>query len=141
MAPASMVSTEGCGRPSTNVTSRSPFTVTALRLNHHGLRGLLRSFDSGEISMSQVHFTSALVKGLPSCHFTPSRSLKVSSVPSAFHAHSVASSGTMWSGAFCFDVGSKTTRLLYTDMNGMTVEIVASSWIEALGGLSRCVTL
>jgi hypothetical protein len=28
---------------------------------------------------------------------------------------------------------------LNTDMNGMTVEIVASSWIEALGGLSICV--
>jgi len=25
-------------------------------------------------------------------------------------------------------------------MKGITVEIVASSWIEALGGLSRCVT-
>ncbi len=95
MAPASMVSTEGCGRPRTNVTSRSPFTVTSLRLNHHDLRGFLRSFDSGEISMSQVHFTSALVKGLPSCHFTPSRSLKVSLVPSSLHAHSVARSGTM----------------------------------------------
>ena len=45
--------------------------------------------------MSQVHFTSALVKGLPSCHFTPSRSLKVSLVPSSLHAHSVARSGTM----------------------------------------------
>ena len=62
--------------------------------------------------MSQVHFTSALVKGLPSCHFTPSRSLKVSLVPSSLHAHSVASSGTIWSGAFCLDFGSKTTRLL-----------------------------
>src|SRR5260370_18916185 len=128
MAPASMVSTEGCGRPRWKVTSRSPFTVTSLRLNHHDFRGFLRSLDSGLIRMFQVHFTSALVKGLPSCHLTPSRSLKVSSVLSAFHAHSVASSGTMWSGAFCFDVGSKTTRLLYTAMNGMTVEIVASSW-------------
>jgi len=95
MAPASMVSTEGCGRPRTNVTSRSPFTATSLRLNHHDLRGFLRNFDSGEISMSQVHFTSALVKGLPSCHVTPSRSLKVSLVPSSLHAHSVARSGTM----------------------------------------------
>src|SRR6267143_6403298 len=112
MAPASMVSTDGCGRPRTNVTSRSPFTVTSLRLNHHDLRGCLRSLGSGEISMSQVHFTSALVNGLPSCHFTPSRSLKVRAVPSAFHAHSVASSGMIWSGAFCRDLGSKITRLL-----------------------------
>src|SRR5512139_1238179 len=107
-----MVRTAGCGRPRWKVTSRSPFTVTSLRLVHHDLRGCLRSLDSGEISMSQVHFTSALVNGLPSCHFTPSRSLKVSFVPSALHAHSVASSGTIWSGAFCLDLGSKTTRLL-----------------------------
>src|SRR5262245_61745729 len=107
-----MVSTEGCGRPSTKVTSRSPFTVTSLRLNHHGLRGFLRSLLSGDTSMSQVHFTSALVNGLPSCHFTSSRSLKVSLVPSSLHFHSVASSGTMASGAFCLDLGSNTTRLL-----------------------------
>ena len=32
---------------------------------------------------------------------------------------------------------AKSTRLLNSDMNGSTVELVASSWIEALGGLSR----
>src|SRR4051812_40439424 len=132
-----MVSTEGCGRPRWKVTSRSPLVVTCLRLNHHDLRGFLRSFDSSPSSMSQVHLTSDEVNGLPSCHFTPSRSLKVRSLPSLLHAHSVARSGTILSGRFCFSAGSNTTRLLYTDMNGMTVEIVASSWIEALGGLSR----
>ncbi len=34
-------------------------------------------------------------------------------------------------------VWSNTTRLLNTGMNGNTVEIVASSWIDALGGLSQ----
>ena len=34
-------------------------------------------------SMSQVHLTSAEVKGLPSCHMTPWRSLKVSWLPSS----------------------------------------------------------
>jgi hypothetical protein len=34
-------------------------------------------------------------------------------------------------------VWSNSTRLLNTGMNGNTVEIVASSWIEALGGLSQ----
>src|SRR5712671_2964627 len=110
MAPASMVNTEGCGRPRTNVTSRSPLTVTSLRLNHQGLRGCLRNFDSGEISMSQVHFTSALVNGLPSCHFTPSRSLKVSLVPSALHDQLVASSGWIVSTLFCALCWSKITR-------------------------------
>src|SRR5688572_32416043 len=107
-----MVSTEGCGRLRRKVTSRSPLVVTSLRLNHHDLRGFLRSFDSLAISMSQVHFTSALVKGLPSCHFTPSRSLKVRSLPSLLHAHSVARSSTIRSGRFCFSWGSNTTRLL-----------------------------
>ncbi len=62
--------------------------------------------------MSQVHFTSALVKGLPSCHFTPSRSLKVSCLPSSLHFHSVARSGMMLSGLFCLVLGSNITRLL-----------------------------
>ena len=35
---------------------------------------------------------------------------------------------------FCW---SNTTRLLNTPMNGCTVEMVASSWMEALGRLSR----
>src|SRR6478752_5175023 len=96
-----MVSTEGCGRLRWKVTSLSPLTVTSLRLTHHDLRGFLRSFDSLLASMSQVHFTSALVNGLPSCHFTPSRSLKVSAVPSAFQVQLVARSGTIDASLFC----------------------------------------
>src|SRR6185503_20951342 len=107
-----MVSTDGCGRPRCKVTSRSPLVVTSLRLTHHDLRGFLRSFDSPPISMSKVHLTSAEVNGLPSCHFTPSRSLKVRSLPSLPHVHEVARSGTMRSGRFCLLSGSNTTRLL-----------------------------
>src|SRR5436190_929386 len=44
----------------------------------------------------------------------------------------------MWSGLFTFSLGSNRTRLLNTAMKGWFTEIVDSSWIEALGGLSRC---
>ena len=40
-----------------------------------------------------VHLTSAAVNGLPSCHLTPRRSGKVSSVPSSFHAQPVVEIG------------------------------------------------
>src|SRR5215813_4436998 len=104
-------------------------------------RGLLRMMSSFSsplpITASKVHFTSALVKGLPSCHFTPWRSFKVSLVLSSFHAQLSASSGTILSGLLRFSLGSKNTRLLNTAMNGWLTEIVDSSWIEALGGLSR----
>src|SRR5215510_3252853 len=42
-----------------------------------------------------VHCTSLAVNGLPSCHFTPWRSLKVSLVRLASHAQLSARSGTM----------------------------------------------
>src|SRR6185437_11602274 len=118
-----------------------PFVTTSLRLAYQILRGFLRmiSFFSSPrpASASQVHFTSAEVKGLPSCHLTPWRSLKVSFVLSAFQAQLSARSGTIWSGLLTFSWGSKTTRLLNTAMKGWFTEIVVSSWIEALGGLSR----
>src|SRR6516162_9923652 len=41
------------------------------------------------IRRSQVHLTSAAVNGLPSCHLTPWRSGKVSSLPSSLHSHLV----------------------------------------------------
>src|SRR3954464_6356635 len=107
-----MVSTEGCGRPRWKVTSRSPLVVTCLRLNHHDFRGFLRSFDSSPSRLSPCHLPSAEVNCLPSCHFTPSRSLKVRSLPSLLHAHSVARSGTILSGRSCLPSGSNTTRLL-----------------------------
>ena len=40
-------------------------------------------------------------------------------------------------GLFCGLPWSNITRLLNSDMNGTTVELVASSCGEALGGLSR----
>ena len=42
---------------------------------------------------SMVATTSADVKSLPSCHFTPLRSLKVHSLPSALGSHDSASIG------------------------------------------------
>src|ERR1700761_6218870 len=102
------------------------------------MRGFLRSLLSPLfISMSKVQTTSLAVKGLPSCHVTPSCSLNVRSRPSALQLHDLARSGTMSSGLFCGLLWSKITRLFMTAMNGTTVELVASSWIEALGGLSR----
>src|SRR6185437_928993 len=104
------------------------------------LRGLLRTssdLSSAPSTASNVHFTSLAVNGLPSCHFTPGCSLKVSLVLVASHAQLSARSGTIWSALLTFSFGSNTTRLLNTPMNVLTTEIVASSWIEALGGFSR----
>src|ERR1700741_4813504 len=111
----------------------------SLSFVYQTLRGLrLKSCVSAlPISIRQVHFTSFDVNGWPSCHFTPWRSLKVSLVLSAFHVQLSARSGTILSGLLTFSLGSKTTRLLNTAMNGWFTEIVDSSWIEALGGLSR----
>src|SRR4029077_3991011 len=90
------------GRRRSKAASVSPMTAISLTLAYQSLRGFLRNFCSETPrSMSQVHFTSLAVNGLPSCHLTPSRSLKVSWVLSAFHAQLVASSGTMVSGLFC----------------------------------------
>src|SRR5690242_21582517 len=47
-------------------------------------RALTRSFSLDlPCTRSKVHVTSAAVNGLPSCHLTPSRNLKVSSVLSS----------------------------------------------------------
>src|SRR5882762_8960431 len=92
----------GCGRERLNVTSKSPLGVTSVTLANQSLRGFLRNlFCDLPDSISNVHFTSALVNGLPSCHFTPSRSLKVSALPSPLHDQLVASSGTIVSIEFC----------------------------------------
>src|SRR6478736_7933909 len=132
---------DGCGRPRVKVTSVSLPTVTSFRLSYQTLRGFLRMMSAFSsplpISASQVHFTSLAENGFPSCHFTPWRSLKVSLVSSGFHDQLSARSGTIVSGLFTFSLGSKKTRLLNTAMNGWLTEIVDSSWIEALGGLSR----
>src|SRR5438045_741163 len=102
----------GCGRLRWNVACKSPSVVTFSRLKYQSLRGFLRNlFCDLPCSMSKVHFTSALVNGLPSCHFTPSRSLKVSALPSALHDQLVASSPWIVSTLFCALCWSKITRL------------------------------
>ena len=55
-------------------------------------------------SRSQVHLTSLAVNGLPSCHLTPWRNGKVSSVPSSLHDQPVARSGTIELQAVLLDV-------------------------------------
>jgi hypothetical protein len=46
----------------------------------------------------------------------------------------------MPSRLFCRIFGSNTTRLLNTPIAGMTTEMVPSSWIDMLAGLSRWAT-
>src|SRR5712671_1321790 len=77
---------------------------------------------------------SAAVNGLPSCHLTPCRSLKVSSVPSSLHDQLVARSGTIDFMLFCGSSCLYITRLLKTPIIGTTVEYVASSMIDMLAG-------
>ena len=89
-------------------------------------------------SSSNVQRTSSAVNGLPSCQRTPWRSLKASLRPSSLHAQLVARSGTIESKLFFATCWSNITRLLNTPMNGTATETVASSWIEALGGVSMC---
>ena len=61
-----------------NTASFGPFTLTLSRLKYQPERLLTLNFSFDvPFSISNVHFTSSLVNGLPSCHFTPSRSLKV----------------------------------------------------------------
>ena len=90
--------------------------------------------------MSQVHCTSFAVNGCPSCQRTPSRSRRVSSVPSSFHDQPVARSGTIHCNVFCGTCWSNMTRLLNTAIIGATVEIVTSSRVDMLAGLSRWAT-
>src|SRR5215468_6669760 len=90
------------------------------------------------INRSQVHLTSAAVKGLPSCHLTPWRSEKVSSLPSSAHSHLVARSGTIEERLFCATCWSYNTRLLKTPIIGCSDARVDSSRIDMLAGLSKC---
>src|SRR5580700_1318334 len=112
--------------------------VTSSRLLYHDLRGLSRSFSLAlPLRTSQVHLTSAAVKGFPSCHLTPWCSGKVSSVPSSLQRHSVASSGTIDSGVFCGSSCLQKTRLLNTPIVGRLPATVDSSSIDMLAGLSK----
>src|SRR5256885_5643134 len=118
--------------------SKSPLVVTFSTLAYQPLRKLtLKLSLAVPASSSKVHLTSAAVNGLPSCHFTPSRSAKVRVLPSSLQVHLVARSGVMPSRLFCRALGSNTTRLLNTPIIGITTEIVPSSWIDMLAGLSR----
>src|SRR5215216_2015883 len=101
-------------------------------------RGLFLSLSRARpVSRLKVHSTSLAVNAQPSCHLTPRRSLKVSSVLSSFQLHDSARSGTIDLSLFCGTPGSNITRLLKIGMNGTTVAALVSSWIDALGGLSR----
>src|SRR5207248_11630358 len=90
----------GCGLFKRNVTVSSAVLIKS-RLRYQDLRGLVRSLSSLLPRIrTQVHLTSAAVKGLPSCQLTPCRSLKVSAVISALHDHLVARSGSIGSIRF-----------------------------------------
>src|ERR1041384_1779167 len=85
-AEAGKASSAGCGRARWNTTSKSLVTFTSLTFLYQPSRGFLRRLSFVlPCKRSIVHFTSLAVNGLPSCHFTPWRSLKVSSVRSSFH--------------------------------------------------------
>src|ERR1043166_2614746 len=137
---ASRPSNAGCGAFSLKTVSLSPLAVTLSTLAYQPLRKLTLKF-SGALPCrrSMVHLTSAAEDGLPSCHFTPLRRVKVSVLPSSLQVHFSARSGTMSSRLFCFLAGSNITRLLNTPIIGRTTEIVPSSWIDMLAGLSRWV--
>src|SRR4051794_30755318 len=84
--------------------------------------------------MSQVHLTSLAVNGFPSCHLTPGRSLKVSSLPSSLRLQLSARSGTIDERLFCGTCWSNMIRLLKTPIIGPSTAIVDSSWIDMLAG-------
>src|SRR6266403_6262655 len=105
-------------------------------LCHQPLRGLIRSLSSVlPCSRSKVHLTSLAVNGLPSCHLTPERNLKVSSVPSSFHAQLVARSGTIDCRLTCATCWSNMIRLLNTPIIGISDWIVGDSSIDMFAGL------
>src|SRR5215467_7648062 len=121
------------------MTSQSPLTLTSSRFLYQDLRGLRRSlFSDLPVSVSQVHLTSWAVNGLPSCHLTPWRSGKVSSVPSSLHDQLTARSGTIDCIVFCGASCLYITRLLKTPIIGRLAAAVASSCNDMLAGLSKC---
>src|SRR6516225_2432431 len=120
------------------MVSKSPFVVTSATFTYHDLRGLTRSLSLDlPINRSKVHLTSAAVNGLPSCHCTPWRNGKVSSVPSSFHDQPVARSGMIDCGLFCATSCLYMTRLLNTPDIGRLTAIVDSSSGDMLAGLSK----
>ena len=77
------------------------------------------------ISRSQVHLTSAAVKGLPSCHLTPWRSGKVSSLPSSLHSH------------FRRQIGDDRLQAVLRDVLVVHHEVVEHPHHRLLGGTRR----
>src|SRR5256884_9436692 len=127
----------GCGRLRWNVACKSPSVVTSARFAYQSLRGFLRNlFCDLPCSISNVHFTSALVNGLPSCHLTPSRSLKVSAFLSALQDQLVASSGWIVSRLFCGLCGPENTRFEEIGIEGTLAEKGAAPRIDRLAGVS-----
>src|SRR5712692_816030 len=119
MPEANSARNEGCGRFRRKVTSSSPFVVTSARFAYQDVRGLRRSLSLAlPVSKSQVHCTSFAVNGLPSCHLTPWRSEKLSSVPSSLHDHHVAGSGTIDCLLSCATSCLYRTRLVKTPIIG-----------------------
>ena len=113
--------------------------VTSSRLLYQALRGLMRSFSCAlPSSRSQVHLTSAAVNGLPSCHLTPWRSLKVSSVPSSLHDQLVGEIGHDRLQAVLRHVLVVDDEIVEdAHHRHRRSSMVASSRIDMLAGLSR----
>src|SRR5256885_14782363 len=84
--------------------------------------------------MSQVHFTSAEVKGLPSCHFTPSRSAKMRSVFAPFHFQLAAS--WKWNGAKTDLIFALRDGVKWHDGKPFTSADVKCTW-DMVSGLEK----
>ncbi len=126
---------DGCGSVRWKITSLSPLVATSLMLNHQVLRGFLRSL---AVDLAGQHVPGAFDVGAGE---------RLAVVP--LHAVAqlkrqravvVASSSRMSRGrersgpaGSAWLSGSNTTRLLNTAMNGMSVEIVASSMDRGAG--------
>src|SRR5262249_52561830 len=114
-------------------------TVTSSRLLYQVLRGLRRSFSADlPVNRSQVHFTSLAVNSLPSCHLTPWRHGRGSSVPSPFPGQLGAQSRTIAAMLFFATSCRYMTKLLKTPIIGRLTAPVASSCIDIEAGLSKC---
>src|SRR5690349_15187622 len=91
----------GCGRLRTKVASKSPLRAISLTFWYQMARGFLRNVSASlPSSLFHVHCTSLAVNGLPSCHLTPWRSLKVSLVLVVSQLQLSARSGTIVSTEF-----------------------------------------
>jgi hypothetical protein len=110
-----------------------PFEVLVPGLARIGAQLLLRSPEQ------QVPGAFDVIggEGMAVVPFDALRSWNVSSVPSSFHDQSVARSGTIDCRLFWGTSCLYRRRLLKTPIIGISVELVASSRIDMLAGLSR----